>query len=143
MTGKGKGTEAVVLRIVNRAELKRLNGSRPKMGREAGSGDINGRPTHVSSSPVYSGAPPVCWYNLRNVVSPLSSRSARAGPSRPSARAGDGAAGTGPGGSESRSVMGWIGVQPLPRPARVLTSPGCDRTKNPKQTVNGGSGYNE
>ena len=56
MTGKGKVTEASVLRIVNRAELKRLKGSRPKMGREASSGDFNGRPTHVESSPVYSGA---------------------------------------------------------------------------------------
>jgi len=55
-TGKGKVTEASVLRIVNRAELKRLSGSRPKMGWEAGSGDFNGRPTHVESSPVYRGA---------------------------------------------------------------------------------------
>ena len=45
-----------VLRIVNRAELKRLTGSRPKMGREAGSGDFNGRPPHVQSPPVYRGA---------------------------------------------------------------------------------------
>jgi hypothetical protein len=36
-----------VLRIVSRAELKRLNGSRPKRGWEAGSGDFNGRLTHV------------------------------------------------------------------------------------------------
>jgi hypothetical protein len=57
-TGKGKVTEALVLRIVSRAELKRLNGSRPKMGWEAGSGDFNGRPTHVQSSPVYRGALP-------------------------------------------------------------------------------------
>ena len=56
MTGKGKVTEASVLRIVNRAELKRLSGSRPKMGWEAGSGDFNGRPPHVESSPVYRGA---------------------------------------------------------------------------------------
>ena len=45
-----------VLRIVNRAELKRLKGSRPKTGREAGAGDVNGRLTHVQSSPVYRGA---------------------------------------------------------------------------------------
>jgi hypothetical protein len=56
MTGMGNVSEASVLRIVNRAELKRLKGSRPKMGREAGSGDFNGRPTHVQSSPVYRGA---------------------------------------------------------------------------------------
>jgi hypothetical protein len=56
MTGMGNVSEASVLRIVNRAELKRLTGSRPKTGREAGSGDFNGRPTHVSSSPVYRGA---------------------------------------------------------------------------------------
>jgi len=58
MTGKGKVIEASVLRIVSRAELKRLTGSRPKRGREAGSGDFNGRPTHVQSSPVYRGALP-------------------------------------------------------------------------------------
>ena len=56
MTGMGNVSEASVLRIVNRAELKRLKGSRPKMGGGAGSGDFNGRPTHVSSSPVYRGA---------------------------------------------------------------------------------------
>ena len=56
MTGKGNVSEAAVLRIVNRAELKRLKGSRPKMGGGAGSGDFNGRPTYVSSSPVYRGA---------------------------------------------------------------------------------------
>jgi len=51
----GKVTEASVLRIVTAAELKRLKGSRPKMGGEAGSGDFNGRPTHVQTSPVYRG----------------------------------------------------------------------------------------
>ena len=55
-TGKGKVTEASVLRTVTPAELKRLKGSRPKMGWEAGSGDVNGRPPHVESSPVYRGA---------------------------------------------------------------------------------------
>jgi hypothetical protein len=52
----GKVGEVLVLRTVTPAELKRLKGSRPKKGREAGSGDINGRPTHVESSPVYRGA---------------------------------------------------------------------------------------
>jgi hypothetical protein len=58
----GKVIEASELRIVTAAELKRLKGSRPKMGREAGSGDFNGRPTHVQSSPVYRGAlsPSMC-----------------------------------------------------------------------------------
>jgi hypothetical protein len=56
MTGKGKVTEALVLRIVSRAELKRLKGSRPKMGWGTSSGDFNGRPTHVSFPPVYRGA---------------------------------------------------------------------------------------
>jgi len=56
MTGKGKVTEALVLRIVSRAELKRLKGSRPKRGWGAGSGGFNGRPTHVQSPPVYRGA---------------------------------------------------------------------------------------
>jgi hypothetical protein len=41
-TGKGKVSEAAGLRIVNAAELKRLNGSRPKRGWGAGSGDGNG-----------------------------------------------------------------------------------------------------
>jgi hypothetical protein len=58
MTGKGNVSEASVLRIVTPAELKRLKGSRPKRGREAGSGDVNGHPTHVSSSPVYKGTLP-------------------------------------------------------------------------------------
>jgi hypothetical protein len=56
MTGKGNVSEALVLRLVTPAELKRLKGSRPKTGGEAGSGDVNGRPTHVQSSPVYRGA---------------------------------------------------------------------------------------
>jgi hypothetical protein len=56
MTGKGNVSEALVLRIVTAAELKRLSGSRPKMGWGAGSGDFNGRPTHMQSSPVYRGA---------------------------------------------------------------------------------------
>jgi len=56
MTGKGKVTEALVLRIVSRAELKRLKGSRPKRGWGTGSGDFNGRPTHVEFPPVYRGA---------------------------------------------------------------------------------------
>jgi hypothetical protein len=56
MTGKGNVSEASVLRIVSRAELKRLSGSRPKMGGGASSGDVNGRPTPVQSPPVYRGA---------------------------------------------------------------------------------------
>ncbi len=56
MTGKGNVSEASVLRIVTPAELKRLKGSRAKRARGAGSGDFNGRPTHVESPPVYRGA---------------------------------------------------------------------------------------
>jgi len=56
MTGKGNVSKASVLRIVTSAELKRLTGSRPKMGWGAGLGDVNGRPTHVQSPPVYRGA---------------------------------------------------------------------------------------
>jgi hypothetical protein len=56
MTGKGNVSEALVLRIVTSAELKRLKGSRPKMGGGASSGDFNGRSTHVQSPPVYRGA---------------------------------------------------------------------------------------
>jgi len=41
------------LRIVNTAELKRLSGSRPKTGRGASSGDLEGLPTHVWSPPVH------------------------------------------------------------------------------------------
>jgi hypothetical protein len=75
MTGKGTVREASEVRSVTPAELKRLKGSRPKRGREAGSGSFNGCPTHVSSSPVYRGAlPPVYWCNLRNVVSLYDSR---------------------------------------------------------------------
>jgi len=44
-----------VLRIVTPAELKRLKGSKPKKGWGAGSGDFNGRLTHVQSPPVYRG----------------------------------------------------------------------------------------
>ena len=54
-TGKGNVREALVLRIVNAAELKRLSGSRPKMGGGTGSGDVNGLPTHVEHPPVYRG----------------------------------------------------------------------------------------
>ena len=55
MTGMGKVIEASALRIVNRAELKRLKGSRPKRGWGTGAGDVNGRPTHVEFPPVYRG----------------------------------------------------------------------------------------
>jgi hypothetical protein len=76
-TGKGNVSEALVLRIVTAAELKRLTGSRPKMGGGASAGDFNGRPTHVESSPGVQRRPkPVCWYNLRNVVSLYDSRGA-------------------------------------------------------------------
>jgi hypothetical protein len=47
--------EASTLRIVSRAELKRLNGSRPKMGRGSGSVGFNGLPTHAWDPPVYRG----------------------------------------------------------------------------------------
>jgi hypothetical protein len=61
MVGRGNGSEALELHLVTSAELKRLNGSRPKMGGGAGAGDINGRPPHVWSPPVYRGtlSPPV------------------------------------------------------------------------------------
>ena len=52
----GTVREALVLRIVTAAELKRLSGSRPKTGRGTGSEDVNGRPTHVAFPPVYRGA---------------------------------------------------------------------------------------
>jgi len=85
MTGKGKVTKALVLRIVTAAELKRLKGSRPKRGRGAGSGNVNGRPTHVQSPPGVQRRPnPVCWYNWRNVVSLYNSRGET--PSRPTVR---------------------------------------------------------
>jgi len=58
MTGKGNVSEALGLHSVTRAERKRLNGSRPKMGRGAGVGDCNGHPPHVWYPPVYSGALP-------------------------------------------------------------------------------------
>ena len=75
MTGKGNVSEALVLRIVTPAELKRLSGSRPQMGRGAGLGEVNGHPTHVESPPVSRGPlPPGCGYTLRTVGSPLRSR---------------------------------------------------------------------
>jgi hypothetical protein len=52
----GNVSEASVLRIVTAAELKRLKGSKPKMGRGSGVGDFNGRPPHVWYPPVYRGA---------------------------------------------------------------------------------------
>ncbi len=52
----GNVSEALVLRTVTPAELKRLSGSRPKMGWGTGSEDFNGRPTHVQCPPVYRGA---------------------------------------------------------------------------------------
>jgi len=58
MTGKGTVREALVLRIVTAAELKRLSGSRPKMGRGTGSGSFNGCPTQVEFPPGYRGALP-------------------------------------------------------------------------------------
>ena len=56
MTGKGNVSEASELRIVTAAELKRLKGSKPKMGWGTGSGSFNGCPTHVEGPPVYRGA---------------------------------------------------------------------------------------
>jgi hypothetical protein len=55
ITGKGNVSEALALRIVTSAELKRLSGSRPKMGGGAGAGSFNGCPPHVESPPVYRG----------------------------------------------------------------------------------------
>src|SRR5262245_23563977 len=47
MTGKGNVSEALVLRIVSSAELKRLSGSRPKKGRGSSLVGFNGLPTHM------------------------------------------------------------------------------------------------
>jgi len=49
------GSEASELRTVTPAELKRLKGSRPKMGRGLGSAGFNGLPTHAYYPPVYRG----------------------------------------------------------------------------------------
>jgi hypothetical protein len=51
----GNVSEALVLRTVTPAELKRLSGSRPKRGRGTGAEDFNGRPPHVQLPPVYRG----------------------------------------------------------------------------------------
>ena len=59
--GRGNESEASRLHIVTRAELKRLSGSRPKTGRGASSGDLEGPPTHVWSPPVHRDTlTPVC-----------------------------------------------------------------------------------
>jgi hypothetical protein len=55
MAGKDNESETLVLRTVMRAELKRLKGSRPKLGWGTGSGGVNGCPTHVPWPPVYRG----------------------------------------------------------------------------------------
>lgn len=48
-------SEASELHIVTPAELKRLKGSKPKMGWGLGSAGFNGLPTHVLYPPVYRG----------------------------------------------------------------------------------------
>src|SRR2546430_12604796 len=105
MTGKGNVSKASVLRIVTSAELKRLTGSRPKMGWGAGLGDVNGRPTHVQSPPgVKRGLNPVCGSNLRNGEARLPSRPGSWGPSRPTVSTGKGAPGKGRGGAQAEAA---------------------------------------
>jgi hypothetical protein len=48
-------SEASELHTVTPAELKRLKGSKPKMGWGLGSAGFNGLPTHVPYPPVYRG----------------------------------------------------------------------------------------
>ena len=55
MRDKDNVSEALVLRIVTSAELKRLKGSRPKTGWGSSSAGFNGLPTHVWYPPVYRG----------------------------------------------------------------------------------------
>jgi hypothetical protein len=98
-TGMGNVSEALVLRIVTSAELKRLSGSRPKTGRRSSSGGFNGRPTHVGYLPVYRGALTLS-VQLAERGKPDSPSGAVQGVSprsRPSASKGDSGAGTGRG----------------------------------------------
>jgi hypothetical protein len=108
MTGKGTVREALALRIVIGAELKRLSGSRPKRGRGAGAGSFNGYPPHAWSPPVYRGAlPPSVQLVERGKPDSLSGAVQGVSPwSRPSASEGNGGAGTGRGRKRRLSCNG-------------------------------------
>jgi hypothetical protein len=139
--GMGNGSEASRLRIGTSAELKRLSGSRPKMGRGSGSADINGRPTHVSYPPVYRGAlTPSVQLAKRGKPDPLSGAVQRVSPrSRPRASTGNGGAGKGRGRKRRLSCNGTDRGASVAPPERGPTSRGCDRTRPTRQTVNRGS----
>ena len=96
-TGMGHISAASRLRIVTRAELKRLSGSSPKTGRRAGSGGFNGRPTHAWSLPVSRGAlTPSVQLAKRGQPDSLSGAVQGVSPrSRPTVRRGDSGAGKG------------------------------------------------
>ncbi len=137
MTGKGNVSKALALRIVIGAELKRLSGSRPKMGRGAGAGDFNGRPPHAWSPPVYRGTlPPSVQLAERGKPDSLSGAVQGVSPrSRPSASEGNGGAGTGRGRKRRLSCNGADRGTAMPYAARRLTSRGCDRTRPTRQTI--------
>jgi hypothetical protein len=143
MKGMDNGSEALTLRIVTSAELKRLKGSRPKKGRGPSAGDFNGRPPHVACPPVYRGVLTLLCTS-RNVVSrtrsPGRCKAVRPGVARPQGR-GTAEPVKDAGGSEGRPVIGRIEGDVSPHAERRLTSRGCDRTKKTRQIANRGSVY--
>lgn len=108
MTGRDNLSEALALRIVTRAELKRLSGSRPKRGWGSGAAGFNGLPTHAWYPPVYRGVLTLSVQlaergkpdSLSEAVQGISPRS------RPSASEGHGGAGTGRGSKQRPSCKG-------------------------------------
>jgi hypothetical protein len=145
MTGKGTVREALALRIVIGAELKRLSGSRPKRGRGAGAGSFNGYPPHAWSPPVDRGAlPPSVQLVERGKPDSLSGAVQGVSPwSRPSASEGKGGAGKRCGKKRMSLTNGVDRGSTFAPPERELTSCRCDRTKKTQQTVNRGSVSNE
>jgi hypothetical protein len=99
MKGMDNGSEALTLRIVTSAELKRHKGSRPKKGRGPSAGDFNARPPHVACPPVYRGVlTPAVHIAKRGKPDLLSGQvQGRQTWSRPTAREGNGGAGKGRG----------------------------------------------
>ena len=144
MMGMDKRPEASTLRIVTRAERERPFGSRAKMAGEAGAGGINGRPSHVQSSPVYRGIlPPSVELGKRGKPVSLSqwAQGHQSGSRRP-VRTGNGGAGTGSWRKRRPACNGWERGSSFAPPARELTSGWCDRTRPTRQTINQGSVYN-
>jgi hypothetical protein len=115
MKGMDNVSEALAVRIVTSAELKRLKGSRPKQGRGPGAGDVKGRPTHVACSPVYRGVlTPSVHIAKRGQPDSLAGQvQCRRLRSRPTVREGNGEAGKGRGRKRRPSVNGTDRSPPI------------------------------